>query len=127
MDKLILDDGLNTLQVQTIAMLSSGTPITATALELGIDRKTIYRYLENPVFKKELERTIDNNISILMLGAVSELSEIMANSLNNKDKLKAIELIFRANDRFGANVIIEEKKTDIKVDIDDMLIQLETL
>lgn len=125
-NKILINGDLKILEQQAITLLSTGSNITNAALELGVDRRQIYRWLDNPNFKTELERIIDNNVSYLMLDALEQLEKVMQTSNNDKDKLKAIELIFRANDRFNNTIVVEqtEKKT---LDLDKMLIDLETL
>lgn len=125
--EILIGGDLKVVEKQAIALLSSGANITDTALQMGLDRRQIYRWLNNPNFKKELERIIDNNVSALMLNALEQLESIMQNGSTNNEKLKAIELIFRANDRFGNTVSVEEKKANLKIDLDKMLIDLETL
>lgn len=125
-NKILINGDLKILEQQAITLLSTGSNITNAALELGVDRRQIYRWLDNPNFKTELERIIDNNVSYLMLDALEQLEKVMQNSNNDKDKLKAIELIFRANDRFNNTIVVEqvEKK---RLDLDKMLVDLETL
>lgn len=128
MEALVLDSRLSTKQSQTIALLSTGKTITDTSIELGIDRKTIYRYMENPIFKKELDRYIDNNVSLLMLGAITELSDIISNSLSDNVKLKAIDLLVKMKINADNSAPVEDvKNLDRGKSIDEILIELETL
>ena len=49
---------LNTNQKRAVpALLAYGT-VTAAAAALGLGEKTLYRYLENPAFKAELDKAV---------------------------------------------------------------------
>ena len=55
------DDTLSEIQIKCIEMLSSGKyPKTEIANVLGIERRTIYRWLERDDFKAELRRVAED-------------------------------------------------------------------
>jgi predicted transcriptional regulator len=77
----------NPLQQKAIKLLSSGVSKTSVAEILGISRDTIYDWLKEEWFIKEINNTIDNN--------TRELGQMLS-ELDNK-AIKAIERALDSN------------------------------
>ncbi len=84
---------LNTNQKRAVpALLAYGT-VTAAAAALGLGEKTLYRYLENPNFKAELDKAVKGLIDSagvrLYAGqdaALDTLEEIMESGKREADR-----------------------------------------
>ena len=66
-----------------LALIGVAGTKTQTAEEAGISRRTLYRYLENPIFKKALEET-----NALLLRATA--SQILAATTSAVETLRTI-------------------------------------
>lgn len=95
------------------------------AKENNVNKGTIYRWKTFPIFNDEVNR-ISNEIQRSQLVDVNSMLMKMVNSDNEKSVLKAIELFYKKQ-----GMLKDVQETTVsqttKINIDDMLIDLETL
>lgn len=120
---------LNSKQEQAIQLLASGTSVTQVANKVEVDRVTVYRWMNDRDFKRELNKIIETYTSVLFFQAISELESILQTG-KDVDKLKCIEIILGLNGKNvgknGNNVNFVNVETP-EVSIDDLLKELEGL
>lgn len=121
---------LNTKQIDCIELLvTSGKNKTQVAKELGIERKTLYRWMEKEEFVRELERRtrcykismakeVDRKLMSNVDMAIDVLVDLLKNSDNAETKRKiAMEIVERTAgkvpDRIETTLIEENKDSDI--------------
>lgn len=120
---------LNSKQEQAIQLLASGTSVTQVANKVEVDRVTVYRWMNNRDFKRELNKIIETYTSTLFFQAISELESILQTG-RDVDKLKCIEIILCLNGKNvgknGNNVNFVNVETP-EVSIEDLMKELEGL
>ena len=120
---------LNSKQEQAIQLLASGTSVTQVANKVEVDRVTVYRWMNDREFKRELNKVIETYTSTLFFQAISELESILQTG-RDVDKLKCIEIILGLNGKNigknGNNINFVNVETP-EVSIDDLLKELEGL
>lgn len=120
---------LNPKQEQAIQLLASGTSVTQVANKVEVDRVTVYRWMKDRDFKRELNKIIETYTSALFFQAISELESILQTG-RDVDKLKCIEIILSLNGknvgRNGNNVNFVNVETP-EVSIEDLMKELEGL
>lgn len=120
---------LNPKQEQAMQLLASGTSVTQVANRVEVDRVTVYRWMNDRDFKRELNKIIETYTSTLFFQAISELESILQTG-RDVDKLKCIEIILGLNGKNvgknGNNVNFVNVETP-EVSIDDLLKELEGL
>lgn len=120
---------LNSKQEQAIQLLASGTSVTQVANKVEVDRVTVYRWMNDRDFKRELNKIIETYTSALFFQAISELESILQTG-RDVDKLKCIEIILSLNGknvgRNGNNVNFVNVETP-EVSIEDLMKELEGL
>lgn len=120
---------LNHKQEQAIQLLASGTSVTQVANKVEVDRVTVYRWMNDRDFKRELNKLIETYTSTLFFQAVSELESILQTG-RDVDKLKCIEIILGLNGKNvgknGNNVNFVNVETP-EVSIEDLMKELEGL
>jgi len=118
---------LNPKQEQAIQLLACGTSVTQVVNKVEVDRVTIYRWMNDREFKRELNNVIETYTSTLFFQAISELESILQTG-RDVDKLKCIEIILGLNGKNvgknGNNVNFVNVETP-EVSIDDLLKELE--
>lgn len=120
MSNEIIDTKLSTKQQQAIQLLSSGDSITNVAKKLEVDRTTIYRWMNEKEFNRELDKLTETYTNSLFFQAVAELEGILQRG-RDVDKLRAIELVMGLNGRniskSSNNVnFVKVEKPEITVD-----------
>lgn len=120
---------LNPKQEQAIQLLASGTSVTQVANKVEVDRVTVYRWMNDREFKRELNKIIETYTSALFFQAISELETILQTG-RDVDKLKCIEIILSLNGKNvgknGNNVNFVNLETP-EVSIEDLMKELEGL
>lgn len=120
---------LNPKQEQAIQLLASGISVTQVANKVEVDRVTIYRWMNDREFKRELNKVIETYTSTLFFQAISELESILQTG-RDVDKLKCIEIILGLNGKNvgknGNNVNFVNVETP-EVSIEDLMKELEGL
>lgn len=120
---------LNPKQEQAIQLLASGTSVTQVANKVEVDRVTVYRWMNDRDFKRELNKIIETYTSALFFQAISELESILQTG-RDVDKLKCIEIILSLNgknvSKNGNNVNFVNVETP-EVSIEDLMKELEGL
>lgn len=120
---------LNPKQEQAIQLLASGTSVTQVANKVEVDRVTVYRWMNDREFKRELNKIIETYTSALFFQAISELESILQTG-RDVDKLKCIEIILGLNGKNvgknGNNVNFVNVETP-EVSIEDLMKELEGL
>jgi len=91
---------INAKQSQAAILLSTGTSITATAAQVGVNRDTLHQWLKDDTFNAHLNslkreiidaaRTAIQNASTL---AITTIADLMTNSDNDMCRLNAAKEI----------------------------------
>lgn len=88
--------GLDDKKLQAIELIIKGEKIADVARIVGVNRKTVYNWLDNKEFKAELDRQtteqknqIDNKILIKVEPIINKLLDIALKSSSDKTALDA--------------------------------------
>lgn len=97
--------GLTPLQEKAAILLASGETITDVAINIGVQRNTLYEWLKKVVFvcylnsqRKEQQSSLRNGLFSLYCDAIKALKEVLKSD-DNGNKLKAAMLIISRVDR----------------------------
>lgn len=106
-------------QIKALELLTCGQGFTYTAIaaEVGVDRKTIYRWLHDAQFapfQEELQRINDERWK-----AIADAARASAMRLIEKDNQKMVEFVLKNEGYNPTNKIEADVNTDINIVIGD--------
>lgn len=114
-------------QRKALALLASGLSVTATAEQVGVDRRTLFRWLKDPDFRAELDAIVSENYNQLVavvLNSSSEAFEILLDLARDEKNpaysrvSAATNVLEFASKSFATNVL-ERRLTALETDRED--------
>lgn len=99
------------LQLQMISELISGTSKTEACKKLGIQRGTLYNWLDEEYFEKEYRKACEKMYKSTLADAIKGIVDVAKNGAG-RDKVKACETLLKLNDYLSTKLDVTANTTN---------------